>query len=141
MQNEGFDDYLLSHLSPRRAGIVEREPKQSALLKERVERIEELEKELAEISGSRAWRYRVDSALDGRGSAARAAVDGGWSAADIVAFAPCITIRDWVSTEREPSQNSNQDRDCGVGIVGRSGRLEWLGEVGSFTTISGSLCR
>ena len=56
LQNFNFDDYLLSHLSPRRAEIVEREPKQSALLNEKVERIEELEKELQVIAGSRAWR-------------------------------------------------------------------------------------
>jgi hypothetical protein len=56
LQNLNLDDYLLSHLSPRLAEIVRGEPKQSALLKEKVERIEEIEKELAEIACSRAWR-------------------------------------------------------------------------------------
>jgi 2-polyprenyl-3-methyl-5-hydroxy-6-metoxy-1,4-benzoquinol methylase len=66
LQNFNADDYLLSHLSPRRAGIVEAEQKHAALLGEKVEwmeelarraeRIEELEKELAEIAGSRSWR-------------------------------------------------------------------------------------
>jgi 2-polyprenyl-3-methyl-5-hydroxy-6-metoxy-1,4-benzoquinol methylase len=48
LQNFSFDDYLLNHLSPRRAGTED--------LARSVARIEELEKELAEIAGSRSWR-------------------------------------------------------------------------------------
>jgi hypothetical protein len=66
LQNFNCDEYLLGHLSPRRAEIVDAEQKLSALLEEKVEwiedlarkseRIEELEKVVAEIAGSRSWR-------------------------------------------------------------------------------------